>query len=246
MLCSVALVLLIACVNVANLLLARSAARQKEMAVRGALGASRGRLVRQSLAESVLLAFLGGGAGVLFGWAGIHLLPLLKAVVPPGTPPIGINGPVLAFSFLLALATGLLFGLTPAWDYSRPAVLDELKGGSGAAVSVGRRRRLLGDSLVTAEIAISLTLLVAAGLLLKSFVRLRSTDFGVRRRAHSTARLNLPGAKYDTDAKMEFTRALLQRVRGPAGSALGCHHRPSAPLRRHERHDHALWAAHEH
>jgi len=218
MLGSVALVLLIACVNVANLLLARSAARQKEMAVRGALGASRGRLVRQSLSESVLLALLGGGTGLLLGWAGIHLLPLLKAVVPPGTPPIGINSPVLAFTFVLALATGLLFGLMPAWDYSRPAVLDELKGGAGAAVSAGRSRRLLGDGLVAAEIAISLTLLVAAGLLLKSFVRLRSTDFGVRRSGILTARLNLADTKYGSDAKvLAFTRALLQRVRGLPG-----------------------------
>lgn len=218
MLGSVALVLLIACVNVANLLLARSAVRQKEMAVRGALGASRGRLVRQSLSESVLLALLGGGAGLLFGWAGIHLLSLLKSVVPSGTPPIGINISVLTFTFVLALATGLLFGLMPAWDYSRPAVLDELKGGAGAAVSAGRRRRLLGDGLVAAEIAISLTLLVAAGLLLKSFVRLRSTDFGVRRSGILTVNLNLPDTKYGSDGKtLVFTRALLQRVRGLPG-----------------------------
>jgi predicted permease len=218
MLWSVALVLLIACVNVANLLLARSAARQKEMAVRGALGASRARLVRQSLSESVLLAFLGGGAGLLLGWAGIRLLPLLKAVVPPGSPPIGINGFVLAFTFLVALATGLLFGLAPAWDYSRPAVLDELKGGAGAAVSAGRRRRFVGNGLVAAEIAISLTLLVAAGLMLKSFVRLRSMDFGVRRSGVLTVHLNLPDSKYGSDAKIvAFTRALLQRVRSLPG-----------------------------
>jgi len=218
MLCAVALVLLIACVNVANLLLARSAARQKEMAVRGALGASRGRLVRQSLLESVLLALLGGGAGLLLGWAGIHFLPLVKDVVPPGTPPIGISGFVLAFTFLVALATGVLFGLAPAWEYSRPAVLDELKGGAGAAVSAGRRRRLVGNGLVAAEIAISLTLLVAAGLMLKSFVRLRSVDFGVRRSGVLTAQLNLPDTKYGSDGKpLAFTRALLQRVRGLPG-----------------------------
>jgi putative ABC transport system permease protein len=218
MLCAVALVLLTACVNVANLLLARSAARQKEMAVRGALGASRGRLLRQSLSDSVLLALLGGGAGLLLGWAGIHLLPLLKAVVAPGTPPIGINGPVLAFTFLVALATGLLFGLAPAWEYSRPAVLDELKGGSGAAVSAGRRRRFLGNGLVAAEIAISLTLLVAAGLMLKSSVRLRSIDFGVRRSGILTAQLNLPDTKYGSEAKsLAFARALLQRERGLPG-----------------------------
>ncbi|HXX24513.1 MAG TPA: ABC transporter permease [Terriglobia bacterium] len=219
MLCSVALVLLIACVNVANLLLARSAARQKEMAVRGALGASRGRLVRQSLLESVLLALLGGSAGLLFGWAGIHLLPLLKDAVPPGTPPIGINNFVLAFTFLLALATGLLFGLTPAWIYSRPAVLDELKGGSGAAVSAGRSRRFIGNGLVAAEIAISLALLIAAGLLLKSFVRLRSIDFGVRRSGILTAELNLPDAKYGSPTKiLAFTRALLERMRDLPGA----------------------------
>jgi predicted permease len=218
MLCSVALVLLIACVNVANLLLARSAARQKEMAVRGALGASRGRLVRQSLSESVLLALLGGGAGLLFGWAGIHLLPLLKDAVPPGTPPIAVNISVLTFTFLVALATGLLFGLAPAWVYSRPAALDELKGGAGAAVSAGRSRRFVGNGLVAAEIAISLTLLVAAGLLLKSFVRLRSIDFGVRRSGILTAELNLPDAKYGSPTKiLAFTRALLERMRGLPG-----------------------------
>jgi putative ABC transport system permease protein len=213
MLWSVALVLLIACVNVANLLLARSAARQKEMAVRGALGASRGRLLRQSLSESVLLALVGGGAGLLLGWAGIHLLPLLRSAVPPGTPPVEVNFSVFAFTFLLALATGI-----PAWAYSRPAVLDELKGGSGAAVSAGRRRRFIGNGLVAAEIAISLTLLVAAGLLLKSFVRLRSIDFGVRRSGILTARLNLPHAKYGSETEtLTFTRALLQRVRGLPG-----------------------------
>jgi putative ABC transport system permease protein len=218
MLCAVALVLLIACVNVANLLLARSTARQKEMAVRGALGASRRRLLRQALSESILLAFLGGGAGVLFAWAGIRLLPILKGAVPAGTPPIALNGFVLAFTFLLSLATALLFGLAPAWELSRPAMLDELKGGAGAAVSAGRRRRLVGDSLVAAEITISLALLVAAGLLLKSFVMLRSTDFGVRRNGVLTAQLNLPHSKYGTDAKiLAFTRALLQRVRGLPG-----------------------------
>jgi len=218
MLSAVALVLLITCVNVANLLLARLAARQKEMAVRGALGASRGRLLRQALSESVLLALLGGVAGLLFGWAGIHILPLLNGVVPAGTPPIALNGSVFAFTLLLALGTGVLFGLAPAWESSRPAVLDELKGGAGAAVSAGRRRRLIGNGLVVAEIALSLTLLVAAGLLLKSFVRLRSTDFGVRRTGILTARLNLPHTKYGSEAKiLAFTRALLARVRGLPG-----------------------------
>lgn len=218
MLCAVALVLLIACVNVANLLLGRSAARQKEMAVRSALGASRRRLLRQSLSESVLLALVGGGAGLLLGWAGIRLLLLLKGVVSPGTAPIGLNASVLAFTFLLALATSILFGLAPAWESARPAMLDDLKGGAGAAVSAGRRRRLVGNGLVAAEIAISLMLLVAAGLLLKSFVRLRSTDFGVRRNGILTAQVNLPSARYGTEAKiLTFTQSLLQRVRALPG-----------------------------
>ncbi len=218
MLSAVALVLLIACVNIANLLLARSSARHKEMAVRGALGASRWRLLRQSLSESILLALLGGGTGLLFGWAGIQVLPLLTGPVPTGVPPIGLNGSVLAFTLLLALASGLLFGLAPAWESSRAAVLAELKGGAGAVVSTGRRRRLIGNGLVAAEIAISLTLLVAAGLMLKSFVKLRSTDFGVRRDGILTAQVNLPRSKYGSDAKiLTFTRALLQRVRGLPG-----------------------------
>jgi putative ABC transport system permease protein len=218
MLSAVALVLLIACVNIANLLLARSSARHKEMAVRGALGASRWRLLRQSLSESILLALLGGGTGLLFGWAGIQALPLLTGPVPAGVPPIGLNGSVLAFTLLLALASGLLFGLAPAWESSRAAVLAELRGGAGAVVSTGRRRRLIGNGLVAAEIAISLTLLVAAGLMLKSFVKLRSTDFGVRRDGILTAQVNLPRSKYGSDAKiLTFTRALLQRVGGLPG-----------------------------
>jgi predicted permease len=214
MLAAVGLVLLIACVNVANLLLARSAARVKEMAVRSALGATRGRLVRQLLSESVLLALLGGVVGLMLGWAGLRLLPLLEGVVPPGAGHIALNFSVYAFAFALALATGLLFGSVPGWQVSRPVVLDELKGGAGAALGGGRQRRLAGRALVAAEIAISLMLLVAAGLVMKSFVRLQDTDFGVRRTGILTARVNLPTSKYGDDAKiLTFARVLLQRVR---------------------------------
>lgn len=215
---SVGLVLLIACANVANLLLARSASRQKEIAVRAALGASRGRLMLQLLSESVLLALLGGVVGLFFGWAGVRLLPLLHGAVPPGMGSIRLNGSVLGLACLLALATGVIFGIAPAWQLSRTALLDVLRGGSGAAVSAGRHRRLVGNALVTAEVAVSLILLVGAGLLLKSFVVLRSTNFGVRRSGVLTARLNLPQSKYGSDAKiLAFTRELLARVRSLPG-----------------------------
>jgi predicted permease len=214
MLAAVGLVLLIACVNVANLLLARSAARQKEMAVRSALGATRGRLLRQLLSESVLLAMFGGVLGLLLGWTGIRLLPLLNRVVPPGTNTVKLNLSVFGFTFLLALATGVLFGSVPAWQFSRPVVLDDLKGGAGGALGVGRQRRLAGRALVAAEIAISLILLVAAGLVLKSFIRLQATDFGVRRTGILTTQINLPDSKYGDYAKvLSFSRGLLQRVR---------------------------------
>lgn len=214
MLASVGLVLLIACVNVANLLLARSAARQKELAVRAALGATRSILLRQLLSESVLLALLGGGVGLMLGWAAIRILPLLKGVVPPGSDHVALNAPVFGFTFLLALVTGVLFGCVPGWQFSRPVVLDELKGGAGAALSAGRQRRFAGRALVCAEIAISLMLLVAAGLVLKSFIRLQTTDFGVRRTGILTAEVNLPSSKYGDGAKiLTFTRALIERVR---------------------------------
>jgi predicted permease len=178
---SVALVLLIACANVANLLLARAAGREKEVAIRTALGAGWQRLARQLLTESILLGFLGGAAGLLVA----RLSLLVVRTMNPGNIPrldeIGINGTVLAFTFGLSLATGVLFGLAPAWRAIRLDPNSSLKGGGRSGQSDGglylRRHRLRG-LLIISELAISLVLLIGAGLLIRSFVRLQSVPPG--------------------------------------------------------------------
>jgi predicted permease len=178
---SVALVLLIACANVANLLLARAAGREKEVAIRTALGAGWQRLARQLLTESILLGFLGGAAGLLVA----RLSLLVVRTMNPGNIPrldeIGINGTVLAFTFGLSLATGVLFGLAPAWRAIRLDPNSFLKGGGRSGQSDGglylRRHRLRG-LLIISELAISLVLLIGAGLLIRSFVRLQSVPPG--------------------------------------------------------------------
>ncbi|MGA8090187.1 MAG: ABC transporter permease [Terracidiphilus sp.] len=178
---SVSLVLLIACANVANLLLARAAGREKEVAVRTALGASWQRLARQLLTESILLAFLGGVAGLLV--ARVSLL-VVRAMNPGNIPrldEIGINGAVLAFTFGLSLATGILFGLAPAWRAIKLDPNSSLKAGGRSGQGDGglylRRHRLRG-LLVASELALSVVLLIGAGLLIRSFVRLQSVAPG--------------------------------------------------------------------
>ncbi len=213
MLWAVALVLLIACANVANLLLSRAVARQKEMAVRSALGAGRGRLIAQLLTESLLLSFAGGLLGLLFAWGGIRLLLSFKSLGIPATNAIGINGTVLAFTFGLVVLTGALFGIIPALQTARPHLHDELKGGAGSAVTHGRRRRLASDVLVVAEIGLSLLLLISAAVLLKDFVRLRNREVGVRSEALWTAAVSLPEAKYKaSEQQSSFAQQLLEKV----------------------------------
>jgi predicted permease len=215
---AVGLVLLIACANVANLLLSRALARQKEVAVRSALGASRFRLVRQLLTESLLLSVAGGALGVLVAWGAISLFSVTKSFDLPRFNAVELNGTVLAFTFALAILTGLLFGMFPALQMSRPDLLDELKGGAGSSVSPGRRRRFTSHALVVAEIALSLMLLVSAGLLLKDFAAVRSLDFGVRREGVWTAAVQLPEANYKTDQQQyDFSAALLERARRIGG-----------------------------
>ena len=178
---SVALVLLIACANVANLLLARAAGRAKEVAIRTALGANRKRLVRQLLTESVLLGLLGGAAGLLVARLSLSVVRTMNPGNIPRLDEIGINVTVLAFTFGLALATGVLFGLAPAWRVVRSDPNASLKAGGRSGQADGglymRRHRLRG-LLVVSEIALSLILLVGAGLLMRSFIRLEKVPPG--------------------------------------------------------------------
>ncbi|HEX3879080.1 MAG TPA: ABC transporter permease [Bryobacteraceae bacterium] len=218
MLWAVALVLMIACANVANLLLSRAVARQKEIAVRSALGAGRGRLVRQLLTESVLLALAGGAVGLGLGWSLVSLFSKLKSFALPQFNVIELNGAVLAFTFGLALAAGILFGLVPAIQSSRPDLHDELKGGAGSSISPSRGRRMATNILVVSEVALSLLLLSGAGLLLKDFVRLRSLDVGVRPDGVWTATVQLPKARYEkTLQQRELAMSLLDKMQHMPG-----------------------------
>ena len=178
---SVSLVLLIACANVANLLLARAAGREKEVAIRTALGAGWQRLARQLLTESVLLSILGGAAGLLVARASLLVVRTMNPGNIPRLDEIGINGDVLAFTFGLSLATGILFGLAPAWRAIKLDPNSSLKAGGRSAQAEGglylRRHRLRGV-LVASELALSLVLLIGAGLLMRSFVRLQNVAPG--------------------------------------------------------------------
>jgi predicted permease len=212
MLGAVGLVLLIACANVANLLLSRSVARQKEMAVRSALGAARRRLVRQLLTESLLLSFFGGGLGLLVAWASIDLAQNAKRLALPQFSIIQLNGEALAFTFGLAVATGVLFGLIPALRAARPDLHEDLKGGAGSAISHNKRRRFTSNALVVGEMALSLLLLVSAGLLLKDFARLRNMDIGVRTEGVFTAAVILPDTQYKKSAEQrQFAQGLREK-----------------------------------
>src|SRR5215469_5006438 len=178
---SVALVLLIACANVANLLLARAAGREKEVAIRTALGADWQRLARQLLTESVLLAFLGGAAGLLVARLSLWVVRTINPGNIPRLDEIGINGAVLAFTFGISLATGVLFGLAPAWRAIKLDPNSSLKAGGRSGQSDSglymKRHRLRG-LLVASELALSLVLLIGAGLLIRSFIRLQSVAPG--------------------------------------------------------------------
>jgi putative ABC transport system permease protein len=218
MLAAVGLVLLIACANVANLLLSRAVSRQKEMAVRSALGAVRGRLLRQLLTESLLLSGLGGALGCAVAWILIKLASHAKNLALPQFNAIQLNGTVLAFALALAAITGVLFGLIPAMRTSRPDLHEELKGGAGSLVTASKRRRLTSDVLVCGEMALSLVLLVSAGLLLKDFARLRSLDIGVRTEGVFTAGMTLPDAQYKKEAQQrQFAQAMLEKTAAIGG-----------------------------
>ena len=218
MMWAVGLVLLIACANVANLLLSRAVARQKEMAVRSALGAGRARLVRQLLTESIVLAAAGAVLGLIFGYEIVSVCSRMEAFAIPQFNLIEINGTIVLFVVALAAGTGVVFGLAPALQASRSDLIEELKGGSGSVVSASRGRRRASNVLVVGEIGLSLLLLASAGLLLKDFIALRHTDVGVRNDGVWTGALQLPEARYPSGApQAAFARSLLQKAKALPG-----------------------------
>jgi putative ABC transport system permease protein len=219
MMAAVGFVLLIACANVANLMLARATGRQREIALRTALGASRWRIVRQLLTESVIVALIGGALGMLIGFWGIDALraanPGDAAKFAPGWYQLGINFPVLMFTLGLSVFSGIVFGLAPALQVSKPNLNDSLKEGSRQTSGNSHRLR---SSLVVLEVALSLMLLVGAGLLGRSFLSLLKTDPGFNPDNVITMNLVLPVAKYkDEPQRAAFFQDLVQRVKANPG-----------------------------
>ena len=218
---AVAFVLLIACANVANLLLSRAASRQKELALRAALGAGRMRLVRQMLTESVLLALMGGVLGVLLAYWGIQLLVGFGPDNIPRLSEITLDPRVLAFTFGISLLTGVLFGLIPALQASRPDLNDALKEGSRG--STGGRSRTFRNVFVVAEVSLALVLLIGAGLMVRSFMRLQSVETGFNAENVLTMRAQLPKKKYPEDHQIvEFFKQAEARIAAlPGVQAVG-------------------------
>ncbi|HYY96346.1 MAG TPA: ABC transporter permease, partial [Pyrinomonadaceae bacterium] len=214
---AVALVLLIAAANVANLMLARSASREKEVAIRTALGASRARIVRQLLTESLLLAIAGGAAGLFLAFWGVELLLSLNPGQIHRLQQATLDARSLAWTIGVSLLSGLFFGLAPALQASKPGLNETLKeGGRGSTESAGRRR--VRGALVVAEMALSLMLLIGAGLLVRSFISLRRVNPGVNPTHVVTMQVPLPRTKYGkTERRLSLYEQLLARAEGVPG-----------------------------
>jgi predicted permease len=216
LMCSVGCMLLIACLNVSNLLVARSAARRKEVAIRGALGGSRWRLVQEQMIESLLIAVAGGGVGWVLSisatrWLATHWRDL------PRADAIRVDGPVLVFSIAVVLATALLAGLVPAISSTGKSLLGALQD-SARSIGGSVSRAALRKVLLSAEIALTVVLLISAGLLFRSFINLRTSDLGCVTDNVLTVRFGLPVKRYDTPVKvLAFHEALMARVRSLPG-----------------------------
>jgi putative ABC transport system permease protein len=221
LLAGVGIVLLIACANISNLLLERAGSRQRETAIRAALGATRLRLIRQWLVESLLLGLLGGGLGVLVAFLCLKgqliRIPAEFAIMVLGWDKIGINIPVLLFTAAISLGTALAFGVLPALRASRPALSETLKESTRSA-SGGRRRGLLRKALIVSEVALSLALLATAGLMMKSFVRLQNVSAGFNPDRLLTMFVALPEVRYTSDERRAiFYEQLIERVQNLPG-----------------------------
>ncbi|HSL22075.1 MAG TPA: ABC transporter permease [Vicinamibacterales bacterium] len=223
LLAAVACVLLIACANVANLLLARGTVRRRELAIRAALGAARGRIVRQLLTESILLSLAGGALGLLLAWWGVAALKTVVAATIPLFPrldEIGVDPVVLGFTVLLSAATGVLFGLAPAFMVSRTDLQESLREGgrSGSA-----REGLARSAFIVAQVALALVLLAGAGLLIRSFARLMGVDPGFAADRAMTAKVSVSGDRYKDEARVkQFFNELFDGLgRAPGVRAAG-------------------------
>jgi putative ABC transport system permease protein len=215
---AVALVLLVACANVANLMLARATNRQREIAVRAAMGAGRWRLARQLLTESILLSLVGAALGLLGAFWAVSFLQSTETLPIPRANPIQIDVTVLLFTIGVSIVIGALFGLAPALQSFHLNLSEELKSSAQAVVSPSGMRRVLRDALVVGEIAASLALLIGAGLLLRSFSRLRDSGIGVQTENVITMGVNLPVAKYKTlAARRQFFDQLIERIEREPG-----------------------------
>ncbi len=214
---AVGLVLLIACANVANLLLVRATSRHREIAIRRTLGAGRGRVVRQLLTESVLLSLLGAVFGLALAWVCVDVLGATERVPIPRPNPIGLDGTVFLFTLGISLLVGILSGLAPALRPSQLQLSEQLKAGTGTLTPSGRHR-ILRDALVVGEIAVSLVLLIGAGLLLRSFAKLREADVGVHPEGVLTMSVALPPKRYGTlEQARAFFEPLLDGLKNAPG-----------------------------